>query len=106
MGICEHIVDAPTPHAVDELVPQLQGGTLEVIQSISTERISERIVEKSVAVPGPQIQEETVEVIQLSPLELLLMKPELQVCTTWIMQTGVPENSCGAPRKAQGCAET
>ena len=81
-------MDAPVPHVVDELVPQFQEGTLEVIQPISTERISERIVEQSVAVPGPQIQEETVEVIQLSPLELTSVDeaPELKVCITWIMQ--------------------
>ena len=44
--ICEQIVDAPVPHAVNEPVPQSQGLTLEVIQPIPAERIPERRVEE------------------------------------------------------------
>ena len=51
--ICEQIVDTPVPHAVDEPVLQFRGGTLEVIQPIPAERISECIIEGVTSPPHP-----------------------------------------------------
>ena len=39
----------------------------EVVKQIPQERVQSNTVEQSVAVPDPQIQEDTVEVIQLLP---------------------------------------
>ena len=67
--ICEQIVGAPVPHAVDELVPPLQEETFEVIKLFPEEhtprriiqgftpqeRISERIHEQTVDQPGDMV---------------------------------------------------
>ena len=54
---------------VDVPAPQIQGQSVEVVETTPRERVSERDVEQIVDVPVPQVVEETMEVMQSVPRE-------------------------------------